>query len=330
MLKMRINKIAVLGGGSWGTALAVLLANEGHDVFLWCRRREQADSLNKKRENLQYLPGVKLPRNVSVSHELGSISDAGMVIVSVPCAYFRKVLEDAKLLIKKEAVIVSASKGFEPKTSKRMSEIIKEITDSKNIAVLSGPNHAEEVGKGLPTATVVASSDMALAAEISKVFTADKFKAYPLTDVLGVEICGALKNITAIAVGICDNLHFGDNAKGAIITLGLKEMNEFGKAFGAKRSTCYGLAGVGDLITTCESEHSRNRFVGKRLAQSKKMEDISKEMKGMIAEGVETCKAAYEISRKKGIKMPLTAQVYQVLNEGKELKKAISNLLGSV
>ncbi len=327
---MKISKIAILGGGSWGTALAVLLGNKGYKVILWCRRKEQADSLAGKRENMQYLPGVVIPKNVHASSKIENIKSADMIIVSVPCAYFRKVLESAKPLIKKGAVIVSAAKGFETKTSKRVSEIIKETTGSKYIAVLSGPNHAEEVGKGLPTATVIASSDMALAEEISKVFTADKFKAYPLTDVLGVEICGALKNITAIAVGICDSLHFGDNAKGAIMTLGLKEMNEFGKAFGAKQATCYGLAGVGDLITTCESEHSRNRFVGKRLAQSRKIEDISTEMKGMIAEGVETCRAAYEISKRKGIKMPLTEQVYKIIYEDKGLNKAISDLLESV
>lgn len=330
MSKMKVNKIAILGGGSWGTALAVLLANKGYNIFLWCRRKVQADSIIKIRENLQYLPGVKIPKNVSITHMLGGVRDAELVIVSVPCAYFRKVLEDAKPLIKKEAVILSASKGFEPQSSKRMSEIIKEVAGSKNIAVLSGPNHAEEVGKGLPTATVIASSNVALAEEISKVFAADKFKAYPLADVIGVEICGALKNITAIAVGICDSLYFGDNAKGAIMTLGLKEINEFGKAFGAKQATCYGLAGVGDLITTCESEHSRNRFVGKRLAQSRKMEEINLEMKGMIAEGVGTCKAAYEISKRKNIKMPLTEQVYKILYEGKELKKAISDLLEAV
>ena len=327
---MKISKIAILGGGSWGTALAVLLANKGYKVLLRCRRKEQADNLAVKRENLQYLPGVVIPKNVYVMHNLNDISSADMVVISVPCAYFRKVLEDARPIIKKEAAIVSAAKGFEPKTSKRMSEIIMEVTGSKYIAVLSGPNHAEEVGKGLPTATVIASSDMDLAEEISKVFTDDKFKAYPISDVLGVEICGALKNITAIAVGICDSLQFGDNAKGAIMTLGLKEMNDFGKNFGAKQATCYGLAGVGDLITTCESEHSRNRFVGKRLAQSRKMEDISTEMKGMIAEGVETCRAAYEISRRKNIKMPLTEQVYKVLYEGKELKRAISDLLEAV
>lgn len=327
---MRINKIAILGGGSWGTSLAALLANKGYKIFLWCRRKEQAGSLSKKRENLQYLPGVRIPKNVSVSHILGRMKDADLIIISVPCAYFREVLESAKPLIKKKAVIVSASKGFEPKSSKRMSEVIREVTGSRNIAVLSGPNHAEEVGMRLPTATVIASSDLNLAEEISKVFTTDKFKAYPLADVLGVEICGALKNITAIAAGICDSLGFGDNAKGAIMTLGLKEMNEFGKALGAKQSTCYGLAGVGDLITTCESRHSRNRFVGKRLAQGRKLEEISGEMKGMIAEGVETCKTAYEISKRNAAKMPLTEQVYKVLYEGKELKKAISDLLGAI
>lgn len=282
-------------------------------------------------ENRQYLPGIRLPKNVFVSDDIKEVvNKAEIVIVSVPCTYFREALKMACGSINDNTIILSAAKGIEPGTYKRMSQIIREEIETGSAAVLSGPNHAEEVGRRLPTATVIASDNEKASETLKEIFTTGYFKVFTLKDVAGVEICGALKNITAIAVGVCDSLGFGDNAKGAIMTLGLSEMAGFVKAFGGRRETCYGLAGVGDLITTCESSHSRNRFVGMNLAQNKKLTDIKKEMRGMIAEGIETCKAAYEMGQRKSIRMPLTEQVYEVIYESKDLRKAISDLLDVV
>jgi glycerol-3-phosphate dehydrogenase (NAD(P)+) len=209
-----------------------------------------------------------------------------------------------------------------------MSQVLEEELPSHvKVVALSGPNHAEEVSRKIPTASVAASKDLEGLKTVKEVFSTNYFKVYPLDDVTGVEICGAIKNITAIATGVCDGLGFGDNARGAIITLGLTEMNRFGRVFGAKRATCYGLAGVGDLIATCTSKHSRNRFVGEKLAEGKSLEEIKKEMHGMIAEGIKTTEAVYEFSVKHNLDMPLTTQAYKVLYEKKDLNKAIADLI---
>jgi glycerol-3-phosphate dehydrogenase (NAD(P)+) len=225
-------------------------------------------------------------------------------------------------------IVVDVAKGIEAGTYKTMSQILEdELPDFVKIVALSGPNHAEEVSRKIPTATVVASKDKACLKKVKEILSTDYFKVYPHDDVVGVEVCGALKNITAIVTGICDGLGLGDNAKGSIITLGLTEMNKFGREFGAKRATCYGLAGVGDLVATCTSKHSRNRFVGEKLAEGKSFDEIKEEMHGMVAEGVKATKAVYEFGKEKGIDLPLTTQVYKVLYENKNLKEAIKDLL---
>ena len=208
-----------------------------------------------------------------------------------------------------------------------MSEVLKEELGNVSIVTLSGPNHAEEVSKKMPTATVIASENIDCLNDVKKIFHTDYFRVFTHDDVVGVEICAALKNIAAIATGVCDGLGYGDNAKASIITLGLMEMNTYGRFFGAKRATTYGLAGVGDLVATCTSSHSRNRSVGEKIARAKKIEDIKKEMGGMIAEGVQTTKAVYELSKKNNLYMPLTEQAYNVLYQNKDLKEAISDLL---
>ena len=208
-----------------------------------------------------------------------------------------------------------------------MSQVITEEIPSANVVVLSGPNHSEEVSRKMLTATVIASGDKSCLERVKGVFSTKYFKVYPHYDVVGVEICGAIKNITAIASGVVDGLGFGDNSKGSIITLGLTEMNRFGRFFGAKQATVYVLAGVGYLIATCTSKHSRNRFVGEKIAEGKHLEDIKKEMHGMVAEGIETTKAVYDFSKKKSIRLPLTTQVYKVLYEKKELGNAIDDLI---
>lgn len=322
-----MQKISVIGAGSWGTSLAVLLGGKGFDVKLWARREELANEIEAKKENMQYLPGIKIPSNVIADYNLkNAIEGAEMIISSVPSEFLRSTIKKIKPYFKNQ-VIVSVTKGIEYNTCKRMSQVIEDELGKAKIAVLSGPNHAEEVSAGMPTASVIASNDKKAGKAAAECIGTSSFKVYCISDVKGVEICGALKNISAIATGVCDGLGFGDNARASIITLGLVEMNNFGRHFGAKRGTVYGLAGVGDLIATCTSRHSRNRFVGEQLARNKTMEEIKKEMHGMVAEGVTTTKAVYEYSTKHNIEMPLTRQAYEVLFENKNIKQAIIDLL---
>ncbi len=320
-------KISIIGAGSWGTTLAVLLGEKGFDVKLWARREELANEIESKRENKQYLPGIKIPSNVIVDHSLKNVLNGSeMIITAIPSEFLRSILKQIKPYFKNQ-IIVSVTKGLEYRTCKRMSQVIEDEIGKAKIAVLSGPNHAEEVSMKMPTASVVASKDNKVSKIISETLETPYFKLYQLNDVIGVELCGALKNISAIATGVCDGFGFGDNARASIITLGLMEMNNFGRYFGAKRGTVYGLAGVGDLIATCISKHSRNRFLGQELAKGKKMEEIKKEMHGMVAEGIPTTKAVYDYNKKLNIEMPLTHQSYEVLFENKNLKQAIKDLL---
>ncbi len=322
-----MQKISIIGAGSWGTTLAILLAEKGFDAKLWARREELSNEIESKRENKQYLPGIKIPSNVIVDHSLKNVLNGSeMIITAIPSEFLRVTLKQIKPYFKYQ-IIVSVTKGLEYRTCKRMSQVIEDEIGKAKIAVLSGPNHAEEVSIKMPTASVVASKDKRVSQIVAETLATPYFKLYQLNDVIGVEICGALKNISAIATGVCDGFGFGDNARASIITLGLMEMNNFGRHFGAKRGTVYGLAGVGDLIATCISKHSRNRFVGEQLAKDKKMEEIKKQMHGMIAEGISTTKAVYEYSKKHKIEMPLTHQAYEVLFENKNLKQAIKDLL---
>jgi len=323
-------KISIIGAGSWGTTLAVLLGEKGFDVRLWARREALANEIESRRENLQYLPGIKIPSNVIVDDSLSNVIDGTeMMIAAVPSEFLRNTMKEVKPYLKSQ-IVVSVAKGLEYRTCKRMSQIIEDEIGKPKIAVLSGPNHAEEVSAKMPTASVVASRDRKTAGIVAECLATPRFKLYQLDDVAGVEICGALKNIAAIATGVVDGFGFGDNAKASIITLGLMEMDNFGRHFGAKRGTVYGLAGVGDLIATCVSGHSRNRFVGEQLAKSKSLDEIKKEMHGMVAEGIATTKAVYEHSKKHKIEMPLTRQAYEVLFENKNIKSAIKDLLSLV
>ncbi|MDP3765851.1 MAG: NAD(P)H-dependent glycerol-3-phosphate dehydrogenase [Nanoarchaeota archaeon] len=322
-----MKKISIIGAGSWGTTLAVLLGEKGFNVKLWARREELANEIEAKRENKQYLPGIKIPNNVIADHSLKNVIESSeMIITAVPSEFLRNVIKDIKPSFKNQ-IIVSVTKGIEHHTCKRMSQVIGDELGNVKIAVLSGPNHAEEVSMKMPTASVVASKDKKTGKTVAECLATPYFKQYQLNDVTGVEICGALKNISAIATGVCDGFGFGDNARASIITLGLMEMNNFGRHFGAKRGTVYGLAGVGDLIATCISRHSRNRFLGEQLAKNKTMEEIKKEMHGMIAEGIPTTKAVYEYSKNHNIEMPLTHQAYEVFFENKNIKQAIKDLL---
>lgn len=322
-----MEKVSVIGAGSWGTTLAVLIAENGYDVTLWVREKAIAQLLLREKENKKYLPGIKIPANVYAESSIEkATSNADLIVNAVPAQFTRDVAKQYSKHINCDAV-VNVAKGIEIGTYKRMSEVLKEELGNVSIVALSGPNHAEEVSKKMPTATVIASENVNCLSSIKKIFHTDYFRVFAHDDIIGVEVCGALKNIAAIATGVCDGLGYGDNAKASIITLSLMEMGAYGRFLGAKRATFYGLAGVGDLVATCTSKHSRNRFVGERIAEGKKMEEIAKEMKGMVAEGIQTTKAVYEFSRKNKLYMPLTEQAYKVLYKNKDLKEAISDLL---
>ena len=323
-----MKKVSIIGAGSWGTTLAVLVAENRYDVTLWVREKENIQSIVRERENKQYLPGIKIPDNVHFENSIEKVtSNTDLVVNAIPTQFTRDVTKQYSKHINCD-VVVNVAKGIEVKTYKRTSEILREeLPDNVSIVTLSGPNHAEEVSRKMPTATVIASENVNCLNEIKKVFHTDHFRVFPHDDIIGVEVCGALKNIAAIAAGVCDGLGYGDNARASIITLGLMEMSTYGKFLGAKRATFYGLAGVGDLVATCTSKHSRNRFVGEKIAEGKKLDDIRNEMKGMIAEGIQTTRAVYEFSKKNNLYMPLTEQAYGVLYKNKDLKQAIQDLL---
>lgn len=322
-----IKKVSVIGAGSWGTTLAVLLAEKKYDVSLWVREKELLEIIKKERINKLFLPDIKIPSNVIATNSLEeAIIGKDLIVFAVPSEFLRDVAKESSKYVKNQ-IVVNVAKGIEYKTNKRMSQILEDELKNVKIVVLSGPNHSEEVSKKIPTATVIASKDIDCLSEVKNLFTTDYFRVYPHDDLIGVEICGAVKNITAIAIGICDGLGLGDNAKGSIITLGLTEMNRFGRYFGAKQKTCYGLAGVGDLVATCTSRHSRNRFVGEKIARGLSLDEIKEEMHGKVAEGIKTAKAVYELSKNNNIDLPLTKQVYSVLFENKDLKRAVRDLI---
>jgi len=322
-----MEKISIIGAGSWGTTLAVLIADNGYDVSLWSLENSVVESINKDKENKKFLPGIKIPDKVHANNSIEeSTSDADLIINSVPAQFTREIAKKYSKNLNCK-VIVNTAKGIEIGTYKRMSEVLKEEIPNVSIATLSGPNHAEEVSRKLPTGSVIASEDVSILKDVKKIFHTNYFRVFAHDDIIGVEVCGALKNIAAIATGVCDGLGYGDNAKASIITIGLMEMNTYGKFLGAKRATFYGLAGVGDLVATCTSKHSRNRSVGEKIGKGKTFEDVKKDMKGMIAEGVQTTKAVYEFSKKNGLYMPLTEQAYQVLYKNKDLKEAITDLV---
>lgn len=322
-----MEKIAVIGAGGWGTALSNLLAEKGYKIGLWAYEKEVVNKISNRRENSQFLPGIKLSENIEATNDLNeAVFGKGIIITAIPSEFLRNMAKEISKYISKDAIIISVTKGLEDGTFKRMSEILEEELGNKVVA-LSGPNHSEEVSRKIPTATVIASKYLDILPKIKEILETPYFKVYPHDDIIGIEICGAVKNITAIAVGVCDGLKLGDNTKGSIITLGLTEMSRVGRFFGAKRATFYGLAGVGDLVATCTSKHSRNRFVGEKIAEGKGFEGIKKEMRGMIAEGIKTTRSVYDLAQKENIDLPLTTQVYKVLYEKKDLRKAIKDLI---
>jgi glycerol-3-phosphate dehydrogenase (NAD(P)+) len=309
--------IAVLGDGAWGTAVALLLARSSdRRVRLWSAREESGRQLREARENVRYLPGVPIPPAVELTCDEGAaVRNADLWVTAVPTIHLRNILTRFQTHASPSTAVVSLTKGLELGTFRRPSEIIAEIIATERVVALSGPSHAEEVSRGLPTSVVAAGSDSALTAQVQEAFGTDRFRVYTNPDLVGVELAGALKNVMGIAAGMCDGLGFGDNAKSALLTRGLVEMTRFGLALGAEPDTFQGLAGVGDLITTCFSPHGRNRRVGERLGRGETLRQIL-DTTAAVAEGVTTAKSVYERTRPLGLPMPITTAVYRVLYEG--------------
>lgn len=327
-MKDNKEKIAIIGGGSSGTSMAILLGGSGHEVRLWCRRRELADNINREGENKQYLKGYSIPKSVTATHSASECTkDSDLIVLAVPSDFMRQTAIQFSDYISRSAILHTV-KGIESDSGKLMSEVLKEeLGADTKIAVISGPNHAEEVAGGLPTATVVASEHKALSVSICNLLNAPSFKSYPLWDIKGVELCGAIKNIVAIAIGICDGIGLGDNAKASLLTLGLSEMSRIAEGLGAKKETCFSIAGVGDLIATCSSKHSRNRFVGEMLAQGHKIEEINTRMHGMVAEGVKNTRSIYNLCKSHKLDTILIEHMYRVLYENLDIPSAIEQTM---
>ena len=325
---MKKPDIAVLGDGGWGTTLAVLLSHKGFNTSLWGAFPDYASYLDKKRVNTKFLPGVRIPRQIMITHDLSAAVDGrDLIIVAIPSQYLRSVLGKLKNSVyPRNAIYLSVTKGIEIKTLKRISELIKEELNVTKVAVLSGPTIAWEVAKGIPTTAVVASSNVAIRKYLQAVFMTDRFRIYTNSDITGVELGGSLKNVIAIACGISDGLGFGTNTKAALLARGLAEITRLGKAMGARASTFSGISGLGDLVTTCVSTHSRNRFVGEQIGKGKTLNQIRSHME-MVAEGVPTAKSAYELSLKYKVDMPITKEVYSVLYNNKSPIKAVRDLM---
>lgn len=326
---MNIVKVAVLGAGSWGTAMARVLAQKHQNICLWARSPRLVEILTISRENADYLPGVLLPVPLHFTSSLEeAVTGADYVILATPSHAVRQTAAGIKDYIKKTAVIVSAAKGLETHTLKRMSELIAEEIPflADRIAVLSGPNHSEEVGLEYPTTTVVAAKTRAIAESVQDLFISPYFRVYTNPDVAGVELGGALKNIIALGAGIAEGLGFGDNSKAALMTRGLAEIARLGAHMGANPHTFSGLAGVGDLIVTCTSRHSRNRRAGILIAQGKKTAQIEQETK-MVVEGIRSTLAAYHLSKQYNVQMPIAEQIYLVLYENKPPQEAVFDLM---
>jgi len=326
---MKKTKITILGDGAWGTTLAILLSNNGHEVMVWSAFPEHLDILDKKRENETYLKGIKIPLDIVFEKDLGKAIEFGEYIVfSIPSKFFREVAKN----IKKEGaslkgkVFVNVAKGLEQKTLKRMTEVLKEELGNVQTAVLSGPTIAIEVAKKLPALVVAASKKHSIAKNIQEMFSNDYFRVYTSTDVIGVELGGPLKNIIAVVAGISDGLGFGSNAKAAILSRGIVEIQRLGEKMGAKRKTFYGLAGLGDLSTTCISPESRNRTLGEKIAKGQKLDEIVNSTSSII-EGATTTEAVYQLSKKHKVDMPIVSSVYHILYEDMNPMDALTQMM---
>lgn len=321
-----MSRVSVIGAGAWGTALSILLAEKGHRVTLWAYEEDLVPEMREFRENKRFLPGFPLPGNIEITAEAGEIKGSEICFFVIPTQFLRTVARKFAGAVAPSAIIVSASKGIEERSLKLPLEILSEELKNNKFCVLSGPNLSREIAKGLPAASVAASKEKGTAKAVQESLMIERFRVYTNTDVVGVQLGGALKNVIAIAAGVADGLNLGDNAKAGLMIRGIAEITRLGIALGAKAETFAGLSGMGDLITTCSSRLSRNHFVGEQIARGRKLPEILKEMKD-IAEGVPTSAAARSLGKKHGVTMPITEQVYQTLYEGKAPYRAITDLM---
>lgn len=325
-----MSRISILGAGSWGIALSVLLTDNSHHVALWEVDSDQAGRLEKEREDKQKLPGIKIPTQVKITTDLDeAVLDRDLLALALPSHVVREVARKLSKITLSQPLILNLAKGIETQSLCRMSEVLKQELPEKlhnNICTLSGPSHAEEVSRKIATSVVVAGFKEETAQRAQQIFMNSYFRVYTNSDLVGVELGGSLKNIIAIASGICDGLGLGDNTKGALLTRGLAEMMRLAEKLGAKSSTLAGLSGMGDLITTCISKYSRNRFVGERIGKGKTLDEVLKGMV-MVAEGIKTTESAYKLSQKYQVEMPITEQMYKILFGNKNPKAAVLDLM---
>lgn len=324
-------KICIINAGGWGTALAVLLAGKGHSVRLWARRPELAERIAITRENPDYLPGVRIPESVRLTSAMEeAVEGAAVVLVPAISRSMRELSARLAPLVSPDQMVASGSKGLEMETLQRGTELLEEALGPVHrgrVAAISGPNHAEEVSRGIPTATVVACRDQEVARRLQSLLSTRSFRVYTNPDVVGVELCGAAKNVVALAAGMSDGLGYGDNAKAALITRSLAEIGRLVVEMGGEPSTVAGLAGIGDLIATCTSRHSRNRAAGEAIARGKTVEEIQAGSP-MVVEGIPATRAVLKLARVAGVEMPITHQVHAVLFEGISPPEGLARLMG--
>jgi glycerol-3-phosphate dehydrogenase (NAD(P)+) len=324
---VKLERIAIVGAGGWGTALSLIWANRGHSILLWGNEESRIRAIEKTRENKIYLPGVKLPNSISLTSELKDCADADLIVFVTPSTALRQVADRLRRFVSNaDAVLLSCIKGLEHGTGKRMSEILAEIYPKHAVAVLSGPNLAIEVARGLPTATVLACTDPQYATNLQNFLGTSRFRIYTGEEIPGIELGGALKNIFAIAAGAGDGLGLGDNSKAALVTRSLAEMIRLGTKMGADVRTFYGLSGAGDLVATCFSKHSRNRRVGEELGRGRTLSEIVASMQ-TTAEGIPTAKSAFECARKLNVDTPVIDEVCALVHQGKPATRAMEDLL---
>ena len=320
-------KISIIGSGSFGTAMAISTALIGHSVTLYSRRQEMTDELIRSRKNSKYLPDATLPNGISFTSNLADICGSDVTVIAIPSHTVRDTSALLSPYVERGGVVLNISKGFaEEDEPIRLSEVLQATMPQAKIAVMSGPSHAEEVAIGLPTTNVVAAKDADTARLIQSLFTTKSFRVYTSEDVIGVEIGGALKNIIALSAGISDGLGYGDNAKAAIITRGIAEITRLGVVIGAKKETFSGLSGIGDLVVTCTSMHSRNRRAGILIGQGRSADDAAKSI-GMVVEGIKATKAAHILGARYGVEMPITDEAYKVIYEGENVKECLTRLM---
>jgi glycerol-3-phosphate dehydrogenase (NAD(P)+) len=328
LIRSSMRRIAILGAGGMGTALALLFDKRGAEVRLWSRDPEQAEQFAMNRLNWRHLPGITVPQSVRITASVFEAAhDAELIVAAIPTPYLRATLSDLAAQLPAGVPVLSVVKGIEYGTFARPSQIIQETTGPRPVTVLSGPSHAEELARGLPASVVVSGEDQALTACVRDLLSQESFRVYTSSDALGVELAGALKNILGIGAGICDGLGFGDNAKAALLTRGLVEIARLGVNLGARLSTFHGLAGVGDVVTTCYSPFGRNRSVGERIGRGEPLEHVLAEMVN-VAEGVPTTRSVHALADRRGVEMPITAELYRVMFEGKSPRTAVTDLMG--